>query len=74
MGVNKYQLDEQDPIEVLALDNTATRAAQVAKIEQVRANRDEAAAVAALTQLTDCANDGESSECRLCCARGRCSL
>ena len=78
VGVNKYQLDEQDPIDVLVLDNTATRAAQVAKINRVRAERDEDAACAALAALQACAEDSGSSDnlmkLAIDAARERCTV
>jgi len=51
VGVNKFKLDKQDPIEVRQIDNTAVRAAQVARLAQVRAARDQAACDAALMAL-----------------------
>jgi methylmalonyl-CoA mutase len=42
IGVNKYRLEpgEEDPVEVLKIDNAEVRAAQYAKLEQLRAERD----------------------------------
>ena len=51
VGVNKYRLDKQDPIEILDIDNVAVRAAQMARLAQVRAGRDEVACQAALAAL-----------------------
>src|SRR5690554_3835353 len=42
IGVNKYQLDEEEPIDILDIDNTLVRQKQIERIEQVKANRDEA--------------------------------
>lgn len=52
IGVNKYRLDSEDPLEVLKVDNASVRAAQIAKLERLRANRDEAATQAALERIT----------------------
>ncbi|RVW08859.1 methylmalonyl-CoA mutase [Prescottella agglutinans] len=52
IGVNKYVPDEPDSIEVLKVDNTKVRAEQIAKLQQLRAERDEAATQAALAELT----------------------
>ncbi len=52
IGVNKYQVDEDHPIEVLKVDTSQVRAEQIAKLQQVRADRDEAAVTAALDELT----------------------
>ncbi|MBV7259750.1 methylmalonyl-CoA mutase [Erythrobacter crassostreae] len=53
VGVNKYRKDEEDPIDTLDIDNAKVRKGQIARIEQVRANRDEAACQAALKALTE---------------------
>ncbi len=58
VGVNKYQAAEDEPIEVLKIDNSAVRAAQIAKLERLRAERDEAACRAALDALTNAAASG----------------
>ena len=52
IGVNKYQVDEDHEIEVLKVENSRVRAEQIAKLEQLRAERDEAAVEAALAELT----------------------
>ncbi len=51
VGVNKYVLDEEAHIDLLDIDNHAVRDSQVARLEQVRAGRDEAACEAALEAL-----------------------
>ncbi len=52
IGVNKYQVDEDADIEVLKVENSRVRAEQIAKLEQLRAERDEPAVQAALAELT----------------------
>ncbi|WP_173009935.1 methylmalonyl-CoA mutase [Mycolicibacterium sp. P9-64] len=52
IGINKYQVDEDQAIEVLKVENSRVRAEQIAKLEQLRAERDEAATQAALAELT----------------------
>ncbi|MGV0627507.1 methylmalonyl-CoA mutase [Mycolicibacter minnesotensis] len=52
IGVNKYQVAEDQEIEVLKVENSRVRAEQLAKLEQLRADRDEAACQAALAELT----------------------
>lgn len=59
IGVNKYVPDEPDSIEVLKVDNTKVRAEQIAKLQQLRAERDEAATQAALAELTRAAASTE---------------
>jgi methylmalonyl-CoA mutase len=58
VGVNKYKLDEEAPIDTLAIDNHAVRDNQVARLEALRARRDAAAVKAALGALTDAARTG----------------
>ena len=58
IGVNRYPVDEDEPIEVLRVDNAAVRASQLAKLERLRAERDEVATRAALQRLTDAARSG----------------
>ncbi|MGE2728264.1 methylmalonyl-CoA mutase [Mycolicibacterium vaccae] len=52
IGVNKYQVDEDHEIEVLKVENSRVRAEQIAKLERLRAERDDAATQAALDELT----------------------
>ena len=52
VGVNKYRLENEDPIESREIDNTTVRSAQIARLAQVRANRDEALCREALARLT----------------------
>ena len=51
VGVNKYRLAKEDEIDILAIDNTAVRLAQVNRLKRVRAGRDETACKAALGQI-----------------------
>ena len=52
IGINKYQVDEDHEIEVLKVENSRVRAEQIAKLQQLRADRDQAAVDAALAELT----------------------
>jgi methylmalonyl-CoA mutase len=52
IGINKYQVDEDHPIEVLKVENSRVRAEQIAKLQQLRADRDQAAVDAALAELS----------------------
>jgi methylmalonyl-CoA mutase len=58
VGVNKYRLDKQDPIDILDIDNAAVREAQVARLARIRSERDEPACMAALAELTRRAKEG----------------
>jgi methylmalonyl-CoA mutase len=55
VGVNKYRLDKEDPIEILDIDNHAVRDNQIARLKKLRATRDGKAVQAALDALTQCA-------------------
>ncbi|NDH26977.1 MAG: methylmalonyl-CoA mutase, partial [Rhodobacteraceae bacterium] len=52
VGVNKYRLDKEDEIDILDIDNQAVREAQVARLNKIRAERDEAVCQSALDEVT----------------------
>jgi len=75
VGVNKYRKDNEDPIDILDVDNHAVREAQIARINKVKAGRDEAACVAALDALREGARgSGNLLELAVECARKRATL
>lgn len=53
VGVNKYRVESEKPIDVLSIDNAAVRASQTAKLQKLRAERDEVKVQAALSKLTE---------------------
>ena len=55
VGVNKYKLKEEAPIDILDVDNHAVREGQIARLQHIRATRDDAAVKAALAALTEAA-------------------
>lgn len=55
VGVNKYRLEKEDPIDILEIDNTAVRLEQIKRLNELKANRDEAAVKEALEAITECA-------------------
>jgi methylmalonyl-CoA mutase len=65
VGVNKFRLEKEDPIDILDVDNVAVRESQVARLAQTRANRDAAACDAALAALEEAAKSGEGNLLRL---------
>jgi methylmalonyl-CoA mutase len=71
VGVNKYQLAEEPQIEVLDIDNTAVREGQIARLQRIRASRDEAACRQALDALTAAAQDGSGNLLDLAVAAAR---
>ncbi|XP_074803563.1 methylmalonyl-CoA mutase, mitochondrial isoform X2 [Natator depressus] len=76
VGVNKYQLEKEETVEVLAIDNSSVRTKQIEKLEKVKASRDEAAAQQCLTALTECAATGQGNLLALAveAARTRCTV
>jgi methylmalonyl-CoA mutase len=75
VGVNKYRPSEDTAVDVLDIDNHAVREAQVRRLEQLRANRDEAAALAALNALRVGAMGSDNLlALAVDCARARCTL
>ncbi|GAB4250968.1 MAG: methylmalonyl-CoA mutase [Candidatus Methylacidiphilales bacterium] len=76
VGVNKYRLDKEEPLEILDIDNTAVREAQIARLRKLRAERDEAACQAALAALTETARTGQGNllERAVVAAQARASL
>ena len=61
VGVNKYRLAEEAPIDTLDIDNHAVRDSQIERLRSVRAGRDDAAVRAALAAMTACANSGSGN-------------
>ena len=61
VGVNRYRIDDDRPIQVLKVDNSAVRKAQLAKLDRLRSQRDPAAVQAALDALTKSAETGEGN-------------
>ena len=75
VGVNKYRLAEEEEIEILDVDNHAVRDAQIARINKMRAERDEAACQAALDALREGAKGKENLlGLAVECARQRATL
>jgi methylmalonyl-CoA mutase len=75
VGVNKYRLAEEEELDILVVDNEKVRASQIARLEQVRAGRDEEACRAALAELTRrAAEGGNLLEAAVEAARARASV
>jgi len=65
VGINKYRLEHEDPIDILEVDNTAVRIQQEEALKDLKSKRDEAACKAALDAITECVrefNEGKKSE------------
>lgn len=76
VGVNKYRLEKEDPIDILEVDNTAVRIQQIERLNQVKEVRDEAAVKKALEAITTCADtkDGNLLALAIEAARVRATL
>lgn len=61
VGTNKYRLEKEDPLDILEVDNTAVRQAQIERLAKLRANRNEEEVQKALEAITACANGGEGN-------------
>lgn len=61
VGINKYRLEKEDPIEILDVDNTAVRESQIRRLQKIRAERNEAEVQAALEAITRCVETGNGN-------------
>jgi methylmalonyl-CoA mutase len=61
VGVNKYRLDQEDHLEVLKVDNTAVREAQIRRLEELRSERDDGVLRTKLEALTKSAETGDGN-------------
>ncbi len=61
VGINKYRLDQEDSIEVLKVDNTAVREAQIERLRELRSERDERVLRTKLEALTKSAETGDGN-------------
>jgi len=76
IGVNAFRLDKEDPLDTLEVDNSAVRQAQIDRLAQLRANRDDGKVRAALDAITRSVESGEGNLLELAveAARERASL
>jgi methylmalonyl-CoA mutase len=75
VGVNRYQLEKEDPIDILEIDNTKVRLGQIERLNKMKADRDEEIVQASLNKLEEiAAGEGNLLEIAVECARNRASL
>ncbi|OCA91028.1 methylmalonyl-CoA mutase [Bacillus sp. FJAT-27225] len=76
VGVNKYRVEEKEPLEILDIDNTAVRNRQIEKLKELKASRDSQAVAAALGKLEEAAVSGKGNllEFAVKAARARATL
>lgn len=61
VGVNKYQLDKEEPIDILEVDNAKVRNSQIERLEKLRSERNQDEVEAALKAITKVAKSGEGN-------------
>ena len=61
VGVNKYQLEEEDPLHILEVDNEAVRTSQIERLNQLKSDRDSEKAAQSLTHLEEAAKTGNGN-------------
>jgi methylmalonyl-CoA mutase len=61
VGVNKYRLEKEDPLDILDIDNTAVRESQLQRLAQLKKERDNAAVQASLEKITESARSGKGN-------------
>jgi methylmalonyl-CoA mutase len=76
VGVNKYRLEKEDPLQILDVDNQMVRRQQLEQLERIKATRDTEKAQLSLEKLTLCAQTGEGNLLELAveAARNRATL
>lgn len=76
VGLNKYRLAKEQPLDILDIDNTAVREAQIRKLEKLRKNRDNTKVRQILEEITKCAETGNGNllELSVEAAKARASL
>jgi len=76
VGVNKYRLEKEDPLQILDVDNQMVRKQQIEQLEKIKATRDTEKVQLSLKKLTLCAQTGEGNllEIAIEAARNRASL
>ena len=76
VGINKYRLEKEDPIEILDIDNTKVREQQIQRLKELRANRDNAKVQKCLAAITEAVRnkDGNLLELAVEAAKARASL
>ena len=66
VGVNKYRLDSEEPLDVLDIDNSKVRDGQIRRLQKIRSERDDARCRAALEAITQAARSGKGNLLEVC--------
>jgi methylmalonyl-CoA mutase len=72
VGLNKYRLEKEDPLEILDIDNSAVRESQIARLKALKGERDNKACQASLKAITACMESGEGNVLELAIEAARC--
>jgi len=72
VGVNKYRMDKQDEIDVLVVDNASVREQQCAKLQKIKATRDDAACKTSLAAIAAAAKSGQENLLALAVEAAQC--
>lgn len=64
VGLTKYRLEKEEPLDILDIDNTAVREAQIRKLEILRKNRDNTKVRQILEEITKCSRNGQGQPAR----------
>jgi methylmalonyl-CoA mutase len=72
VGLNKYRLQQEDPLEILDIDNSAVRDSQIQRLKRLREERDESKVRAVLNALTESAETGKGNLLDLSVEAARC--
>jgi methylmalonyl-CoA mutase len=72
VGLNKYRLEKEDPLEILEVDNSAVRDAQIERLKKLKAERDNDACEKALKAITHAMETGEGNVLELAVEAARC--
>jgi methylmalonyl-CoA mutase len=72
VGLNKYRLKKEDPIQILTINNSAVRESQIARLKQLRRERDNTACQASLQAIKDCMQSGQGNVLALAVTAARC--
>ena len=72
VGLNKYRLEKEDPLEILEVDNSAVRDAQIERLNKLKAERDNDACQKALAAITKSMETGEGNVLELAVEAARC--
>jgi methylmalonyl-CoA mutase len=72
VGINRYRLDKEEPLEILEVDNTEVRRQQVVRLAELKQEREDVAVKLALDAISRCAETGKGNLLALCVTAAQC--